>query len=245
MPRNGHEVFIRDFTSSRNVVNQGTRVGSYPLGTMGHAYVYRYNVYIYTICIYIYIHTICIWVNLYWFTNLKQCYFGMKPLANPDSSEVTVRSLTFNQIYVTSRLELLKILLSHRIILVAWEVSLLWTITIPNKLGSVSPYIHKSTRVFSMAQVGLTSHLISITCELGFSHVQSKKTLKLWWTSCEAEAKRKTSRRVRNWTCSRCNFTTSSTLRNVVFTVFLTPWQAQNACNYNNYSVFWILPVFP
>ena len=129
----------------------------------------------------------------------------MKPLANPDSSEVTVRSLTFNQIYVTSRLELLKILLSHRIILVAWEVSLLWTITIPNKLGSVSPYIHKSTRVFSMAQVGLTSHLISITCELGFSHVQSKKTLKLWWTSCEAEAKRKTSRRVRNWTCSRCN----------------------------------------
>ena len=99
----------------------------------------------------------------------------MKPLANPDSSEVTVRSLTFNQIYVTSRLELLKILLSHRIILVAWEVSLLWTITIPNKLGSVSPYIHKSTRVFSMAQVGLTSHLISITCELGFSHVQSKK----------------------------------------------------------------------
>ena len=41
MPRYGHEVFIRDFTSSRNVVNQGTRVGSYPVGTMGHAYVYR------------------------------------------------------------------------------------------------------------------------------------------------------------------------------------------------------------
>ena len=141
-----------------------------------HMYIDIMYIYIYTICIYIY--TICIWVNLYWFTNLKQCYFGMKPLANPDSSEVTVRSLTFNQIYVTSRLELLKILLSHRIILVAWEVSLLWTITIPNKLGSVSPYIHKSTRVFSMAQVGLTSHLISITCELGFSHVQSKKNTK-------------------------------------------------------------------
>ena len=41
MPRYGHEVFIRDFTSSRNVVNQGTRVGSYPVGTMGHACVYR------------------------------------------------------------------------------------------------------------------------------------------------------------------------------------------------------------
>jgi hypothetical protein len=50
---------------------------------------------------------------------------------------------------------------SHLIILVGWQVSLLWVIIIPNQLGSRSTYIDQSTRVFFLYVLGWFPPLVA------------------------------------------------------------------------------------
>ena len=83
---------------------------------------------------------------------------------------------------ISASIEPLKIPLSHLIILVGWEVSLLWVIIIPSKPGSIIPYSNQLTRVFLMAQLKLSPSLIGFHQKWARSKInqQPPETMKPW-----------------------------------------------------------------